>query len=205
MGRTVYRASRVRVAILVLLCGALAAGVAGPWTLEFLRRTAAASRWTYIGALELDARVVLAYAAAALVVFSAIGLARFLIHNEAIVVDEEGITVRHTFGDHRGSWADYVDIQTSGLWRFKWTWLRFRSAHGMRSVALPPRMLGVDVSHLGDELRRLVSQGAVHVEARARIERAVALSPPASRPIEPVIGLDRLKTFGRRATGTGQS
>jgi hypothetical protein len=198
MGRTVYRASRARIAVLVLLCSALAAGIAGPWTLEFLRRTASASRWTYIKALELDVRIVLAFAAAALVAFSAIGLCRFLIHDEAIVVDDEGITVRHTFGDHRGLWADYVDVQTAGFWRFKWTFLRFRSGRGVRSISLPAKLLGVDARHLGDEMRRRVSQRSVDVEAHARLERAMALNPPPSRSVDPILGLDRLKDFGRR-------
>jgi hypothetical protein len=196
MGRTVYRASRFRIAILVMVCTTLAVTLVLPWLGDYLRHAALVGRWSFNNGTGVAELIALAYATAALFAACAIALGRFLIDNTVVVLDVEGITVRHVFSTERGYWDEFEDARSFGRTSHKNVCLRFHGIRGRKRVEFPAEIIGINLRAVSDEVVSRMSLPSIHRETRARIERVVALNPPPIRPID--IGLGRKRIFGHR-------
>ena len=186
-----FGANRLFAALFFILSGALAASIFVPGVTEYVANGNFVGRIRIFNSLEPEHRLVLAYVFAGLMALTAVTFLRLLIDNTMVVLDREGIEVRHPFRVHRALWRDYDTITATRFLAAKTIYIRFhpgwdeRGRKLLSKVRLPGSMLGID-------------NKAVVIEALAR---AIVTEAKATRPTGPqapaVAGTAR-PAFGRR-------
>lgn len=207
MQETVYRASRLRVIALTLLCVVGAAILASPWFTDFLYAAPLTGRWEVLNVLGAEGRVIASYLGAGLCVFAAFVYGRLAIDNVVLRLDGEGITARHRLGTQRGYWSEFRDIKSFGFGRTKGVWLQFEGKRGSRKVHLPFSALGTDLKNFKtDVTARLVLSGRLQALSEAKKPAPEARSTFGKRsapvtPGSPPVIQEGFRLFGRRPAG----
>lgn len=184
--RKTFGANRLVVAAILVLSGTLAASIFVPGVTDYIASGNFAGRLRRFNSWQPEHRLLLAYIFCGFMAFSAVMSLRLLVDNTMVVLDREGIEVRHPLKVHRALWRDYDTITASRFLGPKSVYIRFhpgRDERGRkltRKVRLPSSMLGVD-------------NKAVVVEA---LMCAKGTSPPAPQ-VPAVLGAAR-PAFGRR-------
>lgn len=193
--RKTFGANRFVAAGFLIFFGALAVSIFVPGVTDYVANGNFVGRLRMFNAWEPEQRLLLAYVFAGVMALSAAMFLRMLIDNTMVVVDREGIEVRHPLWVHRALWRDFDTITTTGFLGAKDVKIRFQpgqDARGRkmsRKVRLPSPILGV-------------STNAVLVEVLMLSIVKDITSPPASTSTRgpgaaPAVGATR-PVFGRR-------
>lgn len=193
--RKSFGASRLVAGAFFVLCGGLAVSLFVPGVTDYIAHANLVGRLRMFNSWEPEHRLLLAYAFGGLMAFAAVFYLRLLIDNTMVVLDREGIEVRHPLGVHRALWRDFDSIATKGLFGIRDVRVLFRpgrDATGRKlssKVRLPSPILGVNTKAVLFEVVLLSSVG-----------QALAPSTGGSKPgpgAPPAIGAAR-PVFGRR-------
>jgi len=189
-----FGANRWLAAAFFVLGSAMAISVFVPGVLDYLTHANfSGRRMRVFNSWEPEHRMLLAYAFAGLGAFVAVTYLRLLIDNTLVVVDRDGITVRHALWKHRGLWRDFDGIKTTSLFGAKDVRILFRPGQDergrklSRKVRLPNPILGVKAKAVLMEVLELTT--AENSSAPA--------SPSTRRPRRPLPG-DVRPGFGKR-------
>ncbi|OEO28939.1 hypothetical protein VW23_027795 [Devosia insulae DS-56] len=148
--RRTFGANRFAAAAYFVLGIALAVSIFVPGVTDYVAHANFVGRLRMFNAWEAEHRLLVAYGVAGVGALSAVLSLRVLIDNTMVVVDGEGIEVRHQYWRDRALWRDFEAVTTTRFLGVKDTKILFRPGHDARGrkltrkVRLPNRALGVD-------------------------------------------------------------
>lgn len=191
--RKTFGANRLVAAGFFVVFGALAMSIFLPGAPDYVANGNLVGKLRMFNAWEPAHRLLLAYVVVGLSALFAVAYLRLLIDNTMVVLDRDGIEVRHPLWVHRAMWRDFDTVTTSkflGAQDVKILFLPGQDERGRRlsrKVRLPNAILGIDTK-------------AVLAEAMVLVAVDQALAPSVStltRGAPPVMGARRT-VFGKR-------
>ncbi|KQW77252.1 hypothetical protein ASC89_18840 [Devosia sp. Root413D1] len=190
-----FGASRLVAAGLFTLFGAIAASIFAPGVTDYLANGEIVGPLRVVNSWEPGHRLLLAHVLVGISALLAVSYLRRLIDNTVVVLDHEGIEVRHALWVNRAMWRDFDTVSTSRFFGAKDVSILFlpgRDASGRklsRKVRLPNPILGVDA-------KAVLMEALVLVAA----DQAMAPSPNTSTrgPGAPPMVGPRRAVFGKR-------
>lgn len=188
--RSVYGASRLRAAIQLLLMAApLTALLFLPGALDYAAHGKLVSRLSAFDGWEPQHRLLLAFGFAGVCAALAVLALRRLIDNTAVVLDSDGIEVRHGYGTRRALWRNFLDMKVTKTLGTE-IHLLFKPGQDAggrnmpRKIRLPSSLLGVDNRAVVAEvmLRSVMNQSGLKPLAPIR-PAAAKVADAMGRPV----------------------
>ena len=195
MHRKIFGANRLVAAGFFIVFGAIAVSIFVPGVSDYIANGNFVGKMRVFNTWEPSQRLLLAYVLVGIAALMAVGYLRLLIDNTVVVLDRDGIEVRHPLWVHRGFWRDFDTIATTKLFGAKDIRIMFlpgedgRGRRLSRKVRLPNAILGVDNKAVLLEAMVLVAAEQAMAPSTNTSTRGLRVAPgtPARRAV-----------FGRR-------
>lgn len=178
MTSAVYRANRILVGFWVVLFFAFGAAMLWPPVVARIREGNLGHIFVVFDWLPADVRLAAFYALALLLAVAGVSMARFLFDPRIMTISDQGITVRHPFATHSGSWRDFVEVKMVGIGRRKQPRLIFgdgpspEGGPNKRKLALPTPIFGLNLNAVVADV--MVRAAAAQVQSRVRPRQTAA-------------------------------
>lgn len=154
------------------------------------------SRLQFLNSWEPEHRLLLGYTFAGALAVSAVSALRKLIDNTMVVIDSNGIEVRHAYWTERALWRDFEEIKVSKLLgrHVSLKFLPGRDAQGRRlsrKVQMPSPLFKVDT-------KAVLFEVLLRTAVEAKVSRAAPPLPPV-RGFQPApMAATARPVFGKR-------